>query len=199
MTRKFTGHQLVLATHNKGKAAEIAALLKEHVPSFSTAADLHLPEPEETETTFIGNAALKARAAAMTSNIPALADDSGLSVTALNGAPGIYSARWTGANKDFAAAMARVQKELGDTADRSASFICVLALAWPDGHVETVEGRLDGTLVFPPRGPGGFGYDPIFVPDGFDRTFGEMTADEKRAISHRTLAFAALVKKVFNH
>ena len=167
------------------------------MPAFTTAAALKLVEPEETEITFAGNASLKAVVAAMSSGMPALADDSGLAVTALNGAPGIYSARWAGPNKDFTAAMTRVERELAQATDRSASFVCTLALAWPDGHIETVEGRIDGTLVFPARGTHGFGYDPIFVPNGHDRTFGEMSADEKQAISHRTRAFAALVEKVF--
>jgi non-canonical purine NTP pyrophosphatase (RdgB/HAM1 family) len=195
--RRFTGDKLVLATHNKGKAAEIAALLSGHVQSFPTVSDLNLPEPDETENTFIGNAILKACAAAKATGLPALADDSGLAVTALKGAPGIFSARWAGPNKDFKAAMARVQKEMGNAADRSAAFICALAIAWPDGHAEAVEGRLDGTLIWPPRGDKGFGYDPIFVPEGHSQTFGEMPASEKEAISHRARAFAKLVEKIF--
>ena len=197
MTRKFTGTQLVLATHNAGKAAEIAALLKDYVPTFTTAAALNLIEPDETETTFIGNASLKAVVAAMASGIPALADDSGLAVTALNGAPGIYSARWAGPDKNFATALARVERELGTFTDRSATFVCALALAWPDGHVETVEGRVDGTLIFPARGEHGFGYDPIFIPIGHHQTFAEMPAAAKQADNHRVRAFTALVEKVF--
>ena len=196
-SRRFAGDTLVIATHNKGKVPEIAALLEGHVAQFKTAGELGLPEPEETEATFTGNAALKARAAAIASCLPALADDSGLAVTALGGAPGIYSARWAGPGKDFKAAMARVERELGDNPDRAAAFICALALAWPDGHVETVEGRLDGTLVFPPRGQKGFGYDPIFIPAGDTRTFAEIGAAEKQATSHRARAFVLLKDKVF--
>lgn len=197
MRRRFTEKKLVLATHNKGKAAEIASLLKSHVESFVTAGDLNLPEPEETEETFIGNAVLKAVAAAKASGLPALADDSGMAVTALEGAPGIYSARWAGPDKNFRKAMERVHRELDIEEDRSAAFICALAVAWPDGHSEAVEGRLDGTIVWPPRGDKGFGYDPIFVPDGEKRTFGEMAPEEKESMSHRAKAFAKLVKQVF--
>jgi XTP/dITP diphosphohydrolase len=195
--RRFSGDTLILATHNKGKAAEIAALLDDYVDSFPTSAELSLPEPAETENTFIGNAILKARVAAKESGLLALADDSGLSVTALNGAPGIYSARWAGPKKDFHAAMERVNRELGNAKDRSAAFICALAIGWPDGHAEAVEGRIDGQLIWPPRGDKGFGYDPIFIPDGYDRTFAEIPALEKRQMSHRARAFAHLVKEVF--
>jgi XTP/dITP diphosphohydrolase len=197
MPRPFTGETLVIATHNPGKAREIAALLNRYVEKFPLAGDLGLTEPEETETTFIGNAALKARAAASASGLPALADDSGLAVTALNGDPGIYSARWAGPSKDFAAAMRAVHDKMGGAEDRSAYFICALALAWPDGHVETFEGRLDGTLVWPPRGDKGFGYDPMFVARGYDITFGEMTPDAKHAMSHRAKAFDLLVRGCF--
>jgi XTP/dITP diphosphohydrolase len=193
--RQFTGDTLVIATHNKGKVPEIAALLKDYVAKFPSAGELGLGEPEETETTYIGNAALKARAAAMASGLPALADDSGVSVAGLDGAPGIYSARWAGPSKDFALAMDRVQRELEAAPDRKAdraAFICALALAWPDGHVEAVEGRLEGTLTFPPRGGRGFGYDPIFIPDGYTITCGEMDPAEKQAISHRADAFQKL-------
>jgi XTP/dITP diphosphohydrolase len=194
--RRFTGDKLVIASHNKGKVREIAALLGDYVSAFPSAGDLGLPEPEETETSFIGNAVLKAQAAVAGSGLPALADDSGLGVAALGGAPGIYSARWAGPEKDFSAAMERVRSELGD-GDRAASFVCALALAWPDGHVETVEGRVHGRLVFPPRGDRGFGYDPIFVPNGHDLTFGEMDQDEKHRISHRADAFRQLVARCF--
>ncbi|SNS55305.1 MULTISPECIES: RdgB/HAM1 family non-canonical purine NTP pyrophosphatase [unclassified Azospirillum] len=193
--RQFTGDTLVIATHNKGKVPEIAALLKDYVAKFPSAGELGLAEPEETESTYIGNAALKARAAAMASGLPALADDSGVSVAGLDGAPGIYSARWAGPSKDFTLAMERVQRELEAVTDRKgdrAAFICALALAWPDGHVEAVEGRLDGTLTFPPRGGRGFGYDPIFIPDGYSITCGEMDPAEKQAISHRADAFQKL-------
>lgn len=193
--RQFTGDTLVIATHNKGKVPEIAALLKDYVTKFPSAGELGLAEPEETESTYIGNAALKARAAAIASGLPALADDSGVSVVGLDGAPGIYSARWAGPGKDFTLAMERVRQELEAAPDRKgdrAAFICALALAWPDGHVEAVEGRLDGTLTFPPRGGRGFGYDPIFIPDGYTITCGEMDPAEKQAISHRADAFQKL-------
>jgi XTP/dITP diphosphohydrolase len=196
--RRFTGDTLVIATHNRHKAEEILALLGPHgVARCVTAGELGLPEPEETEATFTGNAVLKARAAALASGLPALADDSGLAVAALNGAPGIYSARWGGPDKDFAAAMARVQSEIGGNPDRSAAFVCALALAWPDGHAETVEGRIEGTIAPVPRGANGFGYDPIFVPIGLNRTFAELTAKEKQAISHRAMAFQHMIAHSF--
>jgi len=194
--RRFTGDRLVIASHNKGKVREIAHLLAAYVKDFPSAGDLDLPEPEETETTFVGNAALKASTAALTSGEPALADDSGLVVPALSGAPGIYSARWAGPDKDFAVAMRRVEQELR-AGDPAAHFVCALALAWPDGHVETVEGKVYGRLVFPPRGNRGFGYDPIFIPDGHDITFGEMDPDDKHRMSHRADAFAQLVARCF--
>lgn len=198
--RFFTGDTLVIATHNKGKVPEIAALLAAYVAKFPSAGELGLAEPEETETTYIGNAALKARAAAIASGLPALADDSGVSVAGLDGAPGIYSARWAGPGKDFTLAMERVRRELEAAPDRKgdrAAFICALALAWPDGHVEAVEGRLEGTLTFPPRGNRGFGYDPIFIPDGYAITCGEMDPAEKQAISHRADAFTKLKARCF--
>lgn len=194
--RRFTGDRLVIATHNPGKLREIAELLGAWVPAIQSAGELGLPEPEETGDTFVANAELKARAAAAAGHI-ALADDSGLAVTALGGDPGIYSARWAGPGKDFAAAMRRVEDGLAGTADRSAHFVCALSLAWPDGHVETVEGRCDGTLVWPPRGAKGFGYDPIFVPKGFDISFGEMDPAAKHAMSHRADAFRQLVERCF--
>ena len=196
MGRRFTGDTLVIASHNKGKVREIAELLGAYVAHFPSAGDLDLPEPEETETTFIGNAELKARAAAAASGLPALADDSGLVVPALGGAPGIYSARWAGPDKDFSVAMRRVETELGDR-DPSAYFVCALSLAWPDGHTESVEGRIHGRLIFPGRGDKGFGYDPIFIADGRDITFAEMDPDEKHRISHRADAFAQLVARCF--
>ena len=195
--RKFSGDTLVVATHNAGKVKEIRALLHSYVKHFPSAADLSLPEPEETEVTFAGNAILKARAAALASGLPALADDSGLSVNALGGAPGVYSARWAGPDKDFAAAMRRIEHEIGDAQDRGASFVCALALAWPDGHVELVEGRVEGIIARQPSGTAGFGYDPIFVPDGFDLTFSEISQEEKSAISHRGNAFQQLVARCF--
>ena len=192
--------RLVVATHNAGKLREIEELLTPFGVSPLGAAALGLGEPEETGSTFRANAALKARAAAHGSGVIALSDDSGLCVDALDGAPGIYSARWAGETKDFGAAMARVERELKARAAPPpwrAAFISVLALAWPDGAVETFEGRVDGTLVFPPRGTAGFGYDPIFLPDGHDSTFGEMSSEAKHGIpadgslarSHRARAF----------
>lgn len=197
MIRKFQGDKLVLATHNAGKVREISALLSPYVPSFISAADLNLPEPVETETTFIGNAILKARAAAMASGLPALADDSGLAVEALNGDPGVYSARWAVEQGGFEGAMAQINKLLEGKENRRSADVCVLALAYPDGHVDTAEGRIEGEIVYPPRGTGGFGYDPCVQPIGYNKTFGEMTATEKAEISHRTRAFRALVDKCF--
>lgn len=198
MTRRFSGSTLVIASHNEGKVAEFGVLLADYGIQLRSAAELDLPEPEETGDSFRANAELKARAASESSGLPALADDSGLVVTALDGAPGIYSARWGGENKDFAVAMARVQDSLGESADRSAHFIAALSLCWPDGHCETVEGRADGTLVWPARGSRGFGYDPMFLPIGHDLTFGEMEPDAKEAISHRADAFAKLVLNCFD-
>ena len=187
------GMRLVAATHNPGKAREIEALLDGHY-AVVTAGSLGLPEPDETESTFVGNALLKARHAADRSGEVALADDSGLSVAALDGAPGVFSARWAGPDKDFAHAMRRVEERLEETGsdDRRAWFTSALAVAWPDGPAVVVEGRVDGTLAFPPRGERGFGYDPIFVPDGHALTFGEMDPALKDAISHRARAFAKL-------
>lgn len=187
------GQKLVIATHNPGKVVEIVALLEPLGLAITSAGDLNLPEPEETGATFTENAILKARAAAQASGLPSLADDSGLSVSALNGAPGIYSARWAGPTKDFKIAMRRVQDDLGDALDRSASFICVLALAWPDGKIHSFEGRADGQIVWPPRGDQGFGYDPIFVPAGHDVTFAEMEPARKHSMSHRARAFEKLL------
>jgi XTP/dITP diphosphohydrolase len=194
------GARIVAATHNPGKAKELAALLEGRFEVVS-AGELGLPEPDETETTFVGNAILKARAAAQGSGLIALADDSGLSVTALDGAPGIYSARWAGPGKDFGVAMDKVRERLEETGfeDLSAWFSCALAVAWPNGGpVVAVEGRVDGTLTFPARGTRGFGYDPIFVPLGGALTFGEMEPEAKDAISHRALAFAQLKAALFD-
>jgi XTP/dITP diphosphohydrolase len=196
-SRKFAKGRLVIATHNPGKRREIADLLAPYDVEVVSAGDLGLAEPEETGTTFAANAELKARAAAEAANLPALADDSGLAVAALDGAPGIYSARWGGEKKDFGAAMARVERELAGHRDRSASFVCALSLCWPDGHVETFEGAVHGALVWPPRGERGFGYDPMFVADGRTQTFGEMDPDAKHAISHRADAFRKLVAACF--
>ncbi|WP_284223133.1 RdgB/HAM1 family non-canonical purine NTP pyrophosphatase [Brevundimonas denitrificans] len=187
------GMRLVMATHNPGKAVEIDALLGGHY-AVVTAASLNLPEPDETESTFTGNALLKARHAADLSGEVALADDSGLSVAALDGAPGIFSARWAGPDKDFAFAMRRVEERLEETgsSDRRAWFTSALAVAWPDGPAVVVEGRVDGLLTFPPRGDRGFGYDPIFIADGQAQTFGELDPALKDSISHRAAAFAKL-------
>jgi len=192
------GETLVAATHNPGKARELAALLEGRF-TVLTAGELNIPEPDETETTFVGNALLKARHAAEVSGRIALADDSGLSVTALEGAPGIFSARWAGPTKDFAIAMDKVATRLDEIGadDRHAWFTCALAVAWPDGPSVVVEGRVDGALVFPGRGTLGFGYDPIFVPEGGDLTFGEMDPVAKEAISHRTRAFEKLKAALF--
>ena len=198
--RKLVPGKLVIASHNAGKVREIRALLGPYGVEPVSAADLDLPEPEETGTTFFANAELKARAAADLSGLPALADDSGLCVEALGGDPGIFSARWAGDDKDFAEAMRRVDAAVqatGPDAGRDAHFICVLALAWPDGHVEWFEGRADGTLAPAPRGTNGFGYDPLFLPAGGDRTYGELSPDEKHADNHRARAFAKLVEAVF--
>lgn len=187
------GMRLVVATHNPGKARELAEILEGRF-ILVTAGELGLPEPEETESTFVGNALLKARAAADASGLIALADDSGLSVTALGGAPGIYSARWAGPEKDFSLAMRNVEARLEEAAatDLSAWFTCALAVAWPQGPAVVVEGRIDGTLTFPPRGDLGFGYDPIFLPEGHSLTFGEMAALTKDGMSHRARAFVKL-------
>jgi len=202
--RRLAG-RLVAATHNAGKLREFGELLAPYRIEVLSAGDLALAEPEETGATFEANARLKAHAAARAAALPALADDSGLCVEALGGAPGIYSARWAGASKDFSAAIARIERELlGKGAPRPwrAHFVSALALAWPDDHVEYFEGRVDGRLVFPPRGANGFGYDPIFLPDGHSRGFGEMTAEEKHgipadgslALSHRARAFQFLAR-----
>ena len=197
--RKLAPGKLVIASHNEGKVREIEALLGPYGIHPVSAKSLDLPEPEETGTTFVANAELKALQAADLSGLPALADDSGLCVEALNGDPGIFSARWAGAAKDFGLAMKLVEDNLaatGPDAVRDAHFICALALAWPDGHVEWFEGRVDGVLVWPPRGEHGFGYDPMFVPEGHDRTFGEMMPDEKTPLTHRAAAFRQLVDAV---
>jgi XTP/dITP diphosphohydrolase len=199
VSRHFGSDRLVIASHNPGKIEEIAALLAPFAVAVVSAGSLGIPEPDETGGTFEANAALKARAAAEASGLPALADDSGLVVPSLGGAPGIYSARWSGTAKDFRAAMERVNRELGDR-DRNAAFVAVLALAWPDGPdardavVELFRGEVQGNLVWPPRGDRGFGYDPMFVPAGGALTFGEMDPAEKHKISHRARAFAKLVE-----
>lgn len=192
------GERLVVATHNPGKVPEIAALLEGRFHLVS-AGELGLAEPDETESTFAGNAVLKARAAAAASGLVAIADDSGLSVAALGGAPGVHSARWAGPERNFASAMRKVEERLGEQGgdDFGAWFTSALAVAWPDGPAVVVEGRIDGTLVFPPRGDRGFGYDPIFVPLGERRTFGEMDPEEKDGMSHRARAFEKLKAALF--
>jgi len=197
MARTFTGGRLVIATHNPGKVREIAALLAPYGAEAVSAGNLGLAEPEETGSTFVENARIKAHAAAQASGLPSLADDSGLAVAALAGDPGIHSARWAGPGKDFDLAMRKVEDALGDTEDRRAQFVCALTLAWPDGYDETFEGRVEGRLVWPPRGDRGFGYDPIFVADGHAVTFSEMEPDDKHAISHRADAFRKLVDACF--
>jgi XTP/dITP diphosphohydrolase len=197
MTRQFSDNKLVIASHNSGKIREIAELLAPFGVVVVSAGTLGLAEPEETGTSFEENARLKALAAAQGAGLPALADDSGLCVAALGGAPGIYSARWAGPTKDFALAMRTIEEKISGQDDRRASFVAVLALAWPDGHVETFRGEVHGTLTWPPRGTHGFGYDPIFVPDGRTETFGEMEPAAKHAISHRAAAFRKLVGACF--
>jgi non-canonical purine NTP pyrophosphatase (RdgB/HAM1 family) len=199
MHRKFTGNNLIIATHNKGKVREIKDMLGAYIPVLQTVGELNLPEPEETGCTFIENASIKALAAARASKIPALADDSGLWVYALNGDPGIDSAGWAGPSKDFNMAMSLVHEKLGDHPDRSAAFICALVLAWPDGHVESFEGRIEGNLIWPPRGDKGFGYDPFFVPGTDNRTYGEIESSEKHATSHRARAFEKMVQACFSN
>ena len=204
--RRITG-RLVIATHNPGKLAEMRELLAPHGVTAISATDLKLAEPEETGDNFAANAKIKAAAAATAANLPAFADDSGLVVDALDGAPGIYSARWAGPSKDFNGAMTRIERLLAERgatepARRKAHFVSALCVAWPDGHLEEVEARVDGTLVWPPRGTAGFGYDPMFLPDGFERTFGEMSGIEKhglpplgKGLSHRARAFVKLAER----
>jgi XTP/dITP diphosphohydrolase len=193
------GARLVIASHNEGKVREIADLLAPFGIEAVSAATLGLPEPEETGDSFAENARLKAIAAARASGLPALADDSGLEVAALGGAPGIHSARWGGPSRDFGLAMDRVHRELeaSGATDRSANFICVLALAAPDGNAELFEGKVFGTIVRPPRGTRGFGYDPIFVPEGYSETFGEMAPELKNRLSHRMRAFEQLMAATY--
>lgn len=196
--RKFSGQTLLIASHNRGKLPEIAALFGPHgVTDFTSCIELGLPEPEETGSNFIDNAELKARAAAMASGLIAIADDSGLVIPAIGGQPGIYSARWCGPGKDFAVAMKRVEEMMRGQSDMRAHFTSALSLCWPDGHCESVEGYVHGHLTFPPRGNRGFGYDPIFIPDGHEITLGEMDPDQKHAISHRADAFRKLFARCF--
>ena len=231
MTRRFTEKRLVIASHNPGKVCEIVDLLAPFGVEVASAAEFGLTEPEETGATFAENAVLKAHAATLACGLPALADDSGLAVDALDGKPGIHSARWAGEERNFAAAMARLEREMEGKPDRRARFVCALALAWPTEkeeeekvpetipgttpgttpetvpetvpetapETEVFEGTVEGVLAFPPRGGKGFGYDPVFVPDGYDITFGEMAAEKKHAISHRARAFAKLVAGCFKY
>jgi len=207
MTRRIGSGSLVIATHNAGKLKEISALLAPYGVKCISAGSLGLPEPPETGTTFVQNALIKARAAAEASGLPALADDSGLSVAALDGRPGVYTADWAerqhfegAAGRDWYMAMGKVEgmlQEKGPDTDRSCAFHCVLALAWPDGETAVYEGSAPGTLTWPPRGEMGFGYDPVFIPEGRDQTFAEIAPEEKHAISHRADAFAKLVSEQF--
>jgi len=206
MPRRITG-QLVIATHNPGKLAEMRELLSPYGIDVKSADELNLAEPDETGDSFAANAKIKAVAAATVAKLPAFADDSGLVVEALDGAPGIFSARWAGPSKDFNAAMTRIERLLdergaNEPSKRKAHFVSALCVAWPDGHIEEVEARVEGTLVWPPRGDAGFGYDPMFLPDGHDRTFGEMSSIEKhglpplgKGLSHRARAFVKLAER----
>jgi XTP/dITP diphosphohydrolase len=197
MHQPFAGDRLVIASHNPGKVDEIATLLAPFAVETIAAGSLGIPEPEETGDSFEANAALKGRAAAEASGLPSLADDSGLVVPALGGAPGIYSARWAGPGKNFRVAMERVHRELGNK-DRSARFVAVLALAWPGRNTELFRGEVEGSLTWPPRGDRGFGYDPMFIPRRGTLTFGEIDPVEKHRISHRARAFAKLVERYFS-
>ena len=198
-SRQFAEDQLVIATHNKGKLREIKALFDRFEFRVVSAGSLGLAEPEETEKSFRGNALLKATAAAGVAKLPALADDSGLVVAALDGAPGVYSARWAAPDGDFNKAMQRVHDELKqvNANDMSAYFVCALALVWPDGYEVCVEGRVAGQIIWPPRGKFGFGYDAIFQPNGYSQSFGETDPADKHAISHRADAFAKLIEEAF--
>ena len=198
MGRKLgLGSRLVLASHNPGKLREIEDLVRPHGIAVVSASALGLPEPAEDAPDFAGNAQIKARAAAAATGLPALADDSGFCVAALGGDPGVLSARWAGPTKDFARAMATVHERMAGASDRRAWFVAALCLAWPDGHTETFLGRVEGTVVWPPRGEKGFGYDPMFLPTGARETFGEMDPSAKHAISHRARAFAQVLAACF--
>ncbi len=194
MTRKLEPGKLIAATHNKGKVSELKDLFEPLGFEVTSAADLDLDEPEETELTFEGNALIKARFAAQATGAPALSDDSGLEVTALGGMPGVHTALWAGEPRDFYVAMEKVERELQaiEATDRSAKFVSCLAVAWPDGHEMTFRGESHGTLTWPPRGEMGFGYDPVFVPVGFDVTYAELEPAQKHAMSHRAAAFEKL-------
>jgi XTP/dITP diphosphohydrolase len=196
-SRKFSDTQIVIASHNPGKVREISALIQPFVETVVSASSLNLDEPEETGASFAENAQLKALQAAASSQLPSLADDSGLQIQALNNAPGIYSARWAGPNKDFNFAMQEIERLMANSKDLSAQFVCALTLAWPDGAHETFEGYIKGKIQFPPKGEKGFGYDPIFLPVGYHRTFGELDPEEKDQISHRAEAFSKLIRNCF--
>ncbi|UTW55486.1 RdgB/HAM1 family non-canonical purine NTP pyrophosphatase [Kordiimonas sp. SCSIO 12610] len=197
--RHFDGNTLVIASHNKGKVREIGELLEPFGVKTISAGDLDLPEPVEDGDSFIANAEIKAIAAAKAANLPALSDDSGLEVVALNGEPGIFSARWGGPEKDFTLAMHKVNEAMGNNENRTANFTCALTLAWPDGHMESFEGKVFGSITWPMRGNKGFGYDPFFIPDGYDMTFAEMEPAKKHAMSHRADAFKQLIDACFKN
>lgn len=197
MARQFIEEKLVLASHNKGKLHELAKMMKPYHVNVVSSAELGLSEPEEDGKTFIENAVIKAATAMKESGMPALADDSGLAVHALNGEPGIHTARWAGADKDFPMAMKLVEDKLKGKEDRTAHFVCAIALAWTDGHVETFEGRVYGEMTWPMTGNKGFGFDPVFVPDGHTVTFGVLDPEIKHAISHRAQAINMLVEACF--
>ncbi|MBI3441372.1 MAG: RdgB/HAM1 family non-canonical purine NTP pyrophosphatase [Proteobacteria bacterium] len=201
MTRQFSGAELVVATHNNGKMREFAAMFAEHPCKLYSAADFNLESPEETGTTFIDNALLKARFVAKATGKIALADDSGMCVEALDGAPGVYSADWAEVEggRDFNRAIKKVHDAMGDHPNKKAKFVSVLALCWPDGHCETAEGFAHGQIVWPPRGSHGHGYDPIFMPDGYHNTYAEMDPTEKNKISHRAASFRQMMEKCFGH
>ncbi|MEC9078091.1 MAG: RdgB/HAM1 family non-canonical purine NTP pyrophosphatase [Pseudomonadota bacterium] len=196
-SRQFDGNTLIVASHNEGKVKEIKDLLKNLRIQVVSARNLGLAEPEETGATFRENAELKAGLASQAANLPALADDSGLAIEALGGEPGIFSARWGGESRDFNLAMEKIEKRLAGNKNRSAAFVCALSLSWPDGHFETFEGRVNGSICWPPRGERGFGYDPIFIASGMDLTFGEINPALKHSISHRADAFRQLSEACF--
>lgn len=198
MGRKLPpGSRIVLASHNKGKLTELTDLLRPFQIEVVSADALGLPEPDETAPDFAGNARIKAMAATTATGLPAFSDDSGFCAAALRGAPGVLSARWAGPEKNFSHAMALVNERAGNSPDRRAWFVAALCLAWPDGHTETYIGRVDGTMIWPPRGRQGFGYDPLFIPEGGTLTFGEMAPDAKHAVSHRARAFAQVMASCF--
>lgn len=200
MSRQLSSSTIVIASHNNGKVSEIKDLLKPYAVTIKSASELDLIEPEETENTYKGNALLKAREAALASNLPALADDSGFELNAIDNQPGVNSARWAGEDRDFARAMENlfVGLQLSGSKDLGCRFVCALSIVWPDGHDETVEASVEGNFVWPPRGENGFGYDPVFQPNGHQQTFGEMEASIKNGLSHRNKAFALLIKRCFD-